>query len=154
MQTLLSTYYKEVLGITGESGVKAQDLWHVLALLRDLLRRPAAPLQCLWPTRRRPPRQRPQHRRSPAVCAIHSSAARHYILAAAGRALGCGPGGTLPSGHARRYSSCHWRAIGDEAAARSTPAAGAGESKTQQWPYEAASRSVSAVPRSADVCRV
>ena len=24
-----------------------------------------------------------------------------------GRALGCGPGGTLPSGHARRYSSCH-----------------------------------------------
>ena len=36
-----------------------------------------------------------------------------------------------------------WRrvrlAIGDEAAARSTPAAGAGESKTQRWPYEAAS---------------
>ena len=25
----------------------------------------------------------------------------------AGRALGCGPGGTLPSGHAGRYSSCH-----------------------------------------------
>ena len=24
-----------------------------------------------------------------------------------GRALGCGPGGTRPSGHARRYSSCH-----------------------------------------------
>ena len=26
-----------------------------------------------------------------------------------GRALGCGPGGTLPSGHARRYSSCHFQ---------------------------------------------
>ena len=26
-----------------------------------------------------------------------------------GRALGCGPGGALPSGHARRYSFCHYR---------------------------------------------
>ena len=26
-----------------------------------------------------------------------------------GRALGCGPGGTLPSGHALRYSGCHLR---------------------------------------------
>ena len=46
---------------------------------------------------------------------VYSSAARDYIPA---RALGCGPGGTLPSGHARprrRYSSCHsggWLAAG------------------------------------------
>ena len=31
-----------------------------------------------------------------------------YKPPADGRALGCGPGGTLPSGHAGRYSSCHW----------------------------------------------
>ena len=35
--------------------------------------------------------------------------ARGYVLRHAGRALRCGPGGALPSGHARRYSSCHWR---------------------------------------------
>ena len=36
-----------------------------------------------------------------------------------GRALGCGPGGTLPSGYAaRRYSSCHWRSDQPEALSR------------------------------------